>query len=1195
MKIISSSLGQSTTKQSSLRFRLFGPPNVIWNDITLSIPRRLVRALLFRLACDKEPVTRGHLHLLFWPDIPETTARRNLSHCLTHLRRAIPIPQILVTTTEVVTLDWDHTWCDVLEFKKTLFHSIADASLLRHLVDLYRGPFLDGFNLPGCPEFEQWCIVERSSLEHHYLKILETLIERCSDAGEVSQAVEYAEQYVETDPLAEIIHRRLIQLYAAKGERHLALRQYERCSSNLESELGVEPLPQTQAVYQAVLRGQNRFPEPTSTMHLPHLPVIEARIIGREEELNRLEKAFLGLQNWQGQVVLISGEAGIGKSRLMGDFAKQHQGNARLLCGSGYAGEQVIPYQPILDMVRSILCLGERGLESQNDEFLIEASLVNIFEPIWLSEISRLLPEIHSNYPALPLPLPLEPDSARTRLFDALSQLILAYANTHGPVMLCLDDMQWMDATTKAWLVHIGRFISRSAYPLLILGTYRSEDAEEVLEVRHSLAREGILIELRLTGLSDSAVLELLNHLVGRRSGDEMLADYLHQATGGNPFYLIEIVHKLIEEERLEEHFQESMQFALPESVREAIQARLGRLSPMARQVLEAGAVLGQSFDIELLRLTAGRSHIEIISALKELVVRVLLVEAEQEYRFNHELIRQHVEEGLGQVRLQLLHRRAGRAYQRFKPDAFSALAYHFELGGHLHKALHYHGLATRNARAMYAWLVVEFHQGRMLDLLDSIDPSRTQVENVHQRGDILAERANALHLLDRLVERDADLQELSDLGEASSDDQIRLLAILNRLRYLNLDGEYNQAIRVAENGLYLLESSPTLSRETEQVRVTRSRLLAQNGLAYYYLGKPSEALGVLEEAWSLCEETIDPQACGRILHILGYVYSHLGDCARSLDYQQQAYAYHMEAGDTSRMAWDLIDIGALYGNIGDLDRARCVLEEGLELSSRIGSNQVKAYGLAHLGSLSLYRGEYAPAVANFQQSLALQQGAHSEHVLATAEAGLGLSLYHLGDYVQSRHWLERARQRAQANNYRRRIAKTLIQLGLLDTVEGRLPLARQHLEGGLTIAQDSQSEDCLAAGLIVSGRTERLSGDPHCARQMIGQAMDLARRVNSTCLQMWSEVETGLAYLALGDPMSALEHTQGAVRLAAQASQDWVGCEEAYRAHARVLRALNQGQAADLQEAYAREAIQVKADLIPDPLQRRRYLEVSV
>lgn len=1188
------SLGPPALTQPRLRCHLLGPPAVAWDDTPLAIPRRSVRALLYRLACASGPVSRGHLQLLFWPDVPEVVARRNLSHLLTHLRRALPVAEPLVATGNEVGLEPSQIWCDVRELKEAESDPATDTSLLRYWASLYRGPLLDGFDLPGCPEFEHWCTRARSALEQQLLRILESLVERCMLAGEVSQAVAYAQRYLDTDPLSETMHRRLIRLHAASGDRHLALQQFARCSSILESDLGVGPLPETQAAYQAVLFGQPRFPEAPSPVHFSRLPGQQVPFLGREDEMRRLEEAFSHLRTGRGSVVLLSGEPGIGKSRLLEEFADHHREEACLLLGRGYAGEQAIPYQPILDVLRVLLGLGERAAAWREGTAFAGRALPDFVEPFWLSEVSRLLPEMCAAYPDLPAPLPLEPESARTRLFDALCHLVLAYALARGSVLLCLDNLQWMDAATKAWLIHIGRVLASGGHPLLIVGTYRSEEAGEVLDLRHTLARAGVLSELRLEGLQEAAVLELLRRLIGLRPGDRLLGERLHQATGGNPFYLIETVRQLVEDGMLEGHLEEPMQLPLPQTVREAVQARLQHLGPIPRQVLEAGAVLGQSFGVDLLRLTAGRSHSEVLSALEELVARILLVEAPSGFRFVHEIVGQHVEESLGQVRGRLLHRRAARAYARLDPEAYPALAYHFEQSSNREKALEYHRLAADKAQSLLAWRVAELHQGQILGLLMRIDPDGRHPELARQRGDVLAERAYVRHLQDRPAERDADLEALAGLGEAVDNDQIRLLAVLSRLRYLNLDGAYTRALAVAKEGLALLNGSPTLLTQAERASVARARLLAQLGLAFDLLGEPMEALRALEQAWGLCGEDSDPEARGRILHILGSVHHHLGDHVQALECQQQAYACHAEAGDYHRMAWDLVDIGALHRSLGDLAQARRFLDEGLEVARRVDSQQAQAYALAQWGGLDLYQGDYAAAAAHYQEAVAMRPATHSEHSLATPEPGVGLALYHLGDYAQSRHWLERALAHARGSAHRRCTAEILVELGMLDTAEGRLPLARRHLEEGLALARECRSGECLAAGLATLARLDRLTGDPTRALELAGDALRTARQIHLTSCEMWGEVEAGLARLALGDAPAALEHTRRAAHLAPRADQAWIGNEEAYRAHARVLRALSQDEAADHYERCARETIEAKAARIPDPIQRSRYLAKS-
>lgn len=1185
MQILPSSRGQQADSLPFLRLHLLGSPIVFWDDTILTISRRLVRALLYRLAYVSEPLSRGRLHLLFWPDIPDGVARRNLSHLLTHLRRALPCPDILVAASDEVWLQPEHLWCDARQFHHLPIDPEADPALLHYMVSLYHGPFLDGFDLPGCPEFENWCLSERAALERRYLGVLEHLVERCAGAGEISQAIQFAQQYLETDALAETIHRRLIQLFAAVGDRRLALQQYERCAAILEAELGVSPLPETRAIHQAVLSGNLRFPQPAAPMPLPLLPGAEIPLLGREDELRRLEECFCQLQTQRGQVLFIAGEAGIGKSRLMLDFAKRHQGAARLFYGSGHMGEQAIPYQPILNIIRAILGLEEIGTVRQPSHFSNSPSLPDFIEPVWLSEIARLLPEVRLLYPQLPPPPSLEAESARTRLFDALSHLILSYAGARGPLLLCLDDLQWMDATTKAWLVHIGRYLAQRRCPILILGTYRSEEAQEALDLRHSLARAGVLTEIELLGLKEAAVLELLRRMVGRRDKDDALASQLHQATAGNPFYLIEIIRKLVEEGRLESPCEETLHFPLPESIREAVRARLQHLSPIARQVAEAAAILGGSFGIEALRVTAGRNQNEVTAALDELTARMVLVEAPGEYRFIHEITRQYVEESLGQARRQLLHRRAARAYQRFDPEAYPALAHHFTLGGDLQKALHYHALAAQRAAAMFAWQEAEEHQVLMLQLLEQLDPDCRRADGLRQRGQILTDRAELRHLQARLAERDADLTALDTLAEISGDNRLRLQTRLLQARYLNLDAKYEETIAAAEEGMALADRL--------QDTAARGYLLTQIGFAHYFLGQPQQALTALQSALAMAPEE-DSETRRHITHILGYVHFHLGNYARALAYQQEAYAGHQASHDYNGMAWAGLDMGAACQKMGRLDEAGQYLTEHLSLARRIGARSAEAYGLIQSGCWEVCRGNYAAAMNLFQQALSMQQALRTEHGRVAAEIGIGFVCYHLGDTAKARHWLAQAIERARPIHHRRRLAEALIGLGLVELTDDHAPAAQPLLTEAVETARFSECRENLAAGLAALARAERQTGNAADALPHAQEAVRVAHETDLPVCEMWGEMEVGLALLAQGQPAAALEHTERAIALLPQAHEGWIGTEEVHQAHAQALRALGRLETADEHIRHANAIIEAKARLIPDLAQRRRFLNKS-
>jgi DNA-binding SARP family transcriptional activator len=1235
----------ATPAKSKLRVYLLGPPRVEWAGRALGIPRRQVRALLYCLAARPQPAPREHLCFLFWPDSPESTSRRNLSHLLTHLRGVLPSPEVLLTPDDHVGLDFHRVWSDVVAFDRlctTLELQPSEAprsdaprrgpderlrtprrvEALQQAVDLYRGPFLAGFSLPTNPEFEAWITREQRARENLYLKALADLTEEHAARDECDAAIACAQRYLMIDDLAEDVHRRLISLYAAAGDRSAALRQFERCAAALERELGVSPLPATRAVYQAVLEDQRPTPKiAAARLTWATLPSLDVPLVGRDGAWYRLERAYAHACAGQGWVILISGEPGIGKSRLMQDFATRLQDQALVLVGAGQPGEQALPYHPVAQALRTILStepfdrlragsfdhgrsvrlrtgsfdygrsvrLGAGSSDDPNTSRLMFG-----VQPIWLAEASRLMPELRALWPDLPPPVPAEPDEARTRLFEALCQITLGLAAGPRPLIMCLDDLHWFDGATLDWLAYLGRHLQDTR--LLILGTYRHEEASAVDRLRHSLTRLGALTELRLAGLDTLAVRELLHHLIGPVRDSEVLADRLQQSTGGNPFFLLEILRSLAEAGRLAGDPADLGEFPLPDSVREAVEARLQRLSPQARQVLEAGAILGETFSFDLVHRTAGRREMETMDSLDELVARQLLVEKPAGYRYQHALTRQAVEAALSPVRAQLLHRRAGRALEELDPQAVAALALHFDAGGRVRKALHYHNLATQRAEDLSAWEEVEKHQSRMLELLDRLDPDRSHPDCLEQRGQVLAARAHSRFLQGRLAERDADLESLDGLAEASGDESLRLLTLVHRVRYLNMGGQYREAIATAGQGLLLADHLDAAS--------ARCRLLAYVGFAHYFLGQPEPALAALESALAEAGEEAGPEMRGRITHLLGYVYLHLGNYTRALTYDQEAYACHQQAGDPNRMAWNLLDIGFLHLKLGRFAKAEGHLTEGMALAHRIGARPAEAYALTYLGYWELYRGHYAAAVDRLRQALPMQEAVHSEHGCVATENGAGLAYHHLGDLARARHWLGRAVERARAIDHRRRLVEALIGRGLVEMADGEPFAAHRCLAEAVAAARDSKCQEGLAAGLAALACAERQlaagvaspaaepGGNLTSALEHAREAVRVAQESTLPVCEMWGEMEVGLTLLAQREPEAAIEHTERAIALVPHAHEGWIGTEQIYLAHARVLRALDRAEAADEQIRLASAVVQDKADHIPNPQQRQRYLQ---
>lgn len=240
-----------------LEIHLLGAPRVCWNRALISIPRRQARALLYRLAAEMEPISREHLCWLFWPDSGQSEAHRNLSHLLTHLRHFLPQEEMLVCTDDAILLAPRSVWSDSARFlgligKRQALLSIAEAE---EAVTIYHGPFLDSFALDSSSEYENWILIQRALLERYYLAALSMLAEREIGNHHYPTAIAYLQRALTVDPLDESMHRRMMEIYAASGNRVAALREFDDYSDTLRREMALEPLPETQALIRQLWDG----------------------------------------------------------------------------------------------------------------------------------------------------------------------------------------------------------------------------------------------------------------------------------------------------------------------------------------------------------------------------------------------------------------------------------------------------------------------------------------------------------------------------------------------------------------------------------------------------------------------------------------------------------------------------------------------------------------------------------------------------------------------------------------------------------------------------------------------------------------------------------------------------------------------------------------------------------------------------
>ncbi len=710
---------------SALKIALLGPPEVDHRDHRLTFPDRKALALLACLAAEGGVHERQRLTRLLWPESDMAHGRTALRITLLHLRHileddASPEREShLRITHDTLGLDLasgidldlhalEAAWklVRVLPAPEAVQGEVRPTLIaqLYHASTLYRGSFLQDFTLRNTLDFDNWICMQQGYWYQRIEQVFDWLSQLQSAEGALEQAIETVERWRSFDPLNEDISLRLMQLQFATGNRITALKSYQTYQDVLMTELSAKPSRKLVALAE-VLRN-------ASPPHGAHSgagrctttarPLLNVPFVGRGAQVSRLMTLYEQACSGQPQVALLEGEAGIGKTRLAAAFLDwvKAQG-AEVLEGRAFQTSQRLSYQPLLEALRA--------------RFEQEPDLRQWLGDPWLTELARLLPDLRERYPDLPPPT-INGAFASSRLFEALARLSQALAS-HAPLLIFVDDMQWADGATLDVFQYLARYWTEHKTPALLLLSKRTETREmepEMSEWLASLSSTISLTRLELGPLSAQDTRQIVRELSetdgvqpflqgdtrdtsgcdnqpsaqpvqipGSSLSPERFGAWLFAETKGQPFYLKALLQTLLERGVLVPRLvggsgwvfepQSSILDAtppdniLPPDVRELIQRRLARLSSPARDLLAAGAVLGQDFTFEELCRVAQLAPQEGLAALDEALQSLLLRESSHQrkgrsrisYLFSHNMIREVVYAAAGDARRRVFHSRA--------------------------------------------------------------------------------------------------------------------------------------------------------------------------------------------------------------------------------------------------------------------------------------------------------------------------------------------------------------------------------------------------------------------------------------------------------------------------------------------------------------------------------------------------------
>jgi DNA-binding SARP family transcriptional activator len=614
--------------------------------------------------------------------------------------------------------------------------------------------------LPGVEG--EWVDRLRARFAAVLVAALELASESLVGTGDGAAAVRPAEEAVALEPFRESAHLRLMLAHAAAGNRGEALRAYERFRKLLAEELGVDPSPQLATAYLELLRSEPDPPAlpapgpPTAAGWAPAVPFNalagvgdpdRGRFVGRQAELTRLHRAWRQAVDGRRQVVVVTGEAGIGKTRLAAELGRIAQAEGGTVLYGRCDEKLTVAYLGFREALGGYLAA--RPTDTVG-ELVRDAG----------GELARLLPELTRRLPDLPVPEPTAGPDQRYDLFESVAGLLAGVSAT-SPVLLVIDDLQWA-GTEQLLLRHVAR--SSRQTPLLLLVTYRSDQDSQrlVADTVADLQREPGFSRLALAGLGRSEVDQLVG-VQQHAPAPEGLASMLLARTDGNPFLLGELLRHLAETGGLDhpDAVREALE-GVPEGVRHMLEQRLSRLDPAVTGALDLAAVIGRDFDLAVLTQVSDLEHEVLLDALDAAVAAGLVLPSRRvpgRYGFSHVIVRDAVYGRIPAARRRRLHLRIGEALERLPagdPDArLSQLTRHLGAAASsgsepgvraAEKAVDYASAAADRAISQFAYAEAVRLLGQALAHLALVEPADRD-----RRCDLLLELGSAQVRLGRV------------------------------------------------------------------------------------------------------------------------------------------------------------------------------------------------------------------------------------------------------------------------------------------------------------------------------------------------------------------------------------------------------------------------------------------------------------
>jgi predicted ATPase/DNA-binding CsgD family transcriptional regulator len=920
--------------------------------------------------------------------------------------------------------------------------------------------------------------------------------------------------------------------------------------------------------------------------------VVCPTLIGRAAELAAFHLLLEQAKSGDGLVALLSGEAGVGKSRLLAEIKTFAEGEGFLLLqGNCFREDRAFPYAPFLDLFHAYL--SSSSLRAEQQDLLP-----------FVQELSQFLPDVTpliSERASLILSAPLDPQTEQRRLFALLHHFFVEQA-ARQPLLFILEDLHWSDEASLELLLYLARHCTR--LPILFVLTYRSDEVSP--ELRHILAefdRGHLAQEFSLQRLTRAEVDAMLRAIFAmHRAIPTGLGESMYALTEGNPFYVEEMLKSFIATGEIvirEGVWERTLLFgtharspSLPRSVQDAVYQRTKLLDPFARQVLTLAAVAGRRFDLALLQQVMQIDESRLLTCMKELVAAQLVSEeAPDHFLFRHALTREAVYAELLAGERRGLHRRLAETIEQHALSAsildahLVDLAYHFYEAGAWSKAARYGQRAGERALILYAPRAAVEHLTHTLDALAHLGSPPPPA--------LLRARGQAYETIGEFERARADYERTLEIARQGQDGVMQWQGLLD-IGFLWAERDYAQAGQWFQRALDL----------AQQLGDPRLHARSLNRFANWWVntGRVADGLHMHQEALAIFEMLRDQEGMAETFDLLGMANGIYGDTLQAVEQYDRAVAALRSLEDFPRLISSLATrvayaspswVETTYSVCESLERCSRDITEALHLARRIDSLTGQAYVEWNASQTFASFGQVGQGFAHARESLRIASEIQHVQWQAAAYCSLGYLYLLLLEANLAVEALEAGLALARDIGSAWWIGNITAYLAQAYLVQGALPRAEAALQAVMGREQQPANSP--------ERRVSWAWGEFALANNEAELALDIAERLLASIPGEARAQPVPRLFKLKGEALGALARRAEAIefleeaRRGAQARQEPPLLWQIHRALGRQYRRVKQEDLAQRNFTAARRGIESLARTVDDEYLREHFVRAAL